>query len=225
MSSSGIPWPPGLPATPLVVPAGCVVAFAGEISSSTAPYVLDIERWGWMVCDGRQLRIAMYPELFAVLGFRYVLRGEPTTLPEDPAQAAAAAFRIPDYRGYFLRGVNGAAGVDPDPDARTSPSGAASSEVGSLQQHALQDHAHLFHQVSQATGGAGEPVAGTPGPLDQTVQPPQPRDNASVFQVSAKETRPKNMYVHYIIRYTNGLHTVGAPPLPPLGPRWRRGAP
>jgi hypothetical protein len=26
------------------------------------PYVLDIERWGWMACDGRQLRIAMYPE-------------------------------------------------------------------------------------------------------------------------------------------------------------------
>jgi hypothetical protein len=181
-----------------------------------------------MVCDGRQLRIAMYPELFAVLGFRYVLRGEPTTLPEAPAQAAAAVFRIPDYRGYFLRGVSGAAGVDPDPGSRAAPSGAASSEVGSLQPHAVQDHAHQFHQVSRATGGAGEPVAGVPGPLDDTVQAPQPRNNASVFHVSASETRPKNMYVHYIIRYTNGLHAIGGPPVPPLGPpgpqRWR-GAP
>jgi microcystin-dependent protein len=205
------------------LPAGCVVAFAGEISGSPAPYVIDIERWGWMVCDGRQLRIAMYPELFAVLGFRYVHRGEPTTLPDDPQQAAAAAFRIPDYRGYFLRGVNGGGGVDPDLDSRVSPSGATSSEVGSLQQHALQDHAHRFRQVSQATGGTGEPVAGVPDQQDETVQAPQPRDNASVFFVSTDETRPKNMYVYYIVRYTNGLHGLGAPAVPPLGPRLPRG--
>lgn len=224
MISLGLPLPPGLPAAPLGLPAGCVVAFAGEIGAQ-ADYVIDIERWGWMVCDGRQLSIAMYPELFAVLGFRYVHQGEPTTLPDDPQQAAKAMFRIPDYRGYFLRGVNGTGGVDPDTGIRKSPSQADSSEVGSIQQHALQNHEHLFPQVSQATGGAGPPpAAGVPTEQGETVDAPQPQDNEDVFFTSSGETRPKNMYVYYIIRYTNGLAGLGATHLPPLGPRLPGGA-
>lgn len=215
----GLPLPPGgLPAAPLGLPAGCVVAFAGEIGAQPGPYVLDIERWGWMVCDGRQLIVAMYPELFAVLGFRYVLEDEPTTLPDDPQQAAETMFRIPDYRGYFLRGVNGSGGADPDTGDRKSPSQAASSEVGSIQQHALQDHEHFFQQVSQATGGAGPPVAGLPTTQAETVNAPQPQDNADVFFTSKNETRPMNIYIYYIIRYTSGPHGLGAPHLPPMGP-------
>jgi Phage Tail Collar Domain len=227
--SFGLPLPPGLPAAPLGLPAGCVIAFAGEVSAigaPPAPYVLDLERWGWMVCDGRQLPISQYPELFAVLGFRYVHEGEPTDLPTDPTAAAAAKFRVPDYRGTFLRGANGygggSGGVDPDPDRRTSPSGAASAEVGSIQQHALQNHEHFYPQVSSATGGSGPAVAGMPTPGNQggeTVGDPQPQDNASELFLSKHETRPKNVYVYYLVRTTNGLAGLGAAQLPALGPR------
>jgi microcystin-dependent protein len=219
MIALGIPVPPGLPAAPLGLPAGCIIAFAGEIGAPATPYVMDLEPWGWMVCDGRQLAIAQYPELFAVLGFRYLRAGESTALPTDPQQAAAAMFRIPDYRGTFLRAVNGSGGIDPDADQRTSPAGAASSEVGSVQQHALQNHEHFFPQVSQASGGAGGPVAGAPTEQGETVQAPQPADNAAVFFASKNETRPKNTYVYYLIRYSNGLHGLGAPQLPAMGPR------
>lgn len=219
MMSFGIPLPPGLPAAPLGLPAGCVVAFAGEIGAHVGPHVIDIERWGWMVCDGRQLHIAMYPELFAVLGFRYVLHGEPATLTDDPQEM----FRIPDFRGYFLRGVNGAGGVDPDAGIRVSPSQAKSSEVGSMQQHALQNHEHHFDKVSQASGGTGPAVAGVPTKSD-TEDDPQPQGNADVFFTSKSETRPKNMYVYYIIRYTSGLYGLGAPHLPPMGPPLPGGA-
>lgn len=222
MISFGHPLPPGLPAAPFGLPAGCVIAFAGEVSAigaPLAPYLLDLERWGWMVCDGRQLAISQYPELFAVLGFRYVHDGESTDLPTDPQAAAAARFRVPDYRGYFLRGVGG---VDPDAGSRTSSSGATSAEVGSIQQHALQNHAHLYPQVSNATGGSGPAVAGVPTPGNHdgtTVEDPQPQGNAGELFLSKHETRPKNVSVHYLVRITNGLHGLDAAQLPALGPR------
>lgn len=228
MISFGLPLPPGLPAAPFGLPAGCVIAFAGEVSAigaPLAPYLLDIERWGWMVCDGRQLPISHYPELFAVLGFRYVLQGESTDLPTDPKAAAAAKFRIPDYRGTFLRGVNGSrsdGNGDPDAGLRTSSSGASSAEAGSMQQHALQNHEHFFPQVSSATGGSGPAVAGVPTPGNhngKTVEDPQPQDNAGEFFLSKHETRPKNVSVHYLVRTTNGLYGLDAAQFPALGPR------
>jgi hypothetical protein len=122
MMSLGLPLPPGgLPAAPLGLPAGAVIAFAGEVGAAGVAYTSALERWGWLVCDGRPLPICGYPELFAALGFRYARAGEATALPEDPAAAKAAQFRLPDYRGMFLRGVDGGAGVDPDLDARSSP--------------------------------------------------------------------------------------------------------
>jgi microcystin-dependent protein len=210
MMSFGIPLPPGLPAAPLGLPAGSVVAFAGEIGADVGPHVIDIERWGWMVCDGRQLQIAMYPELFAVLGFRYVHQGDPQDM-----------FRIPDYRGYFLRGVSGDSVADPDARIRVSPSQVKSSEVGSIQQHALQNHEHFFQQVSHPTGGTGPAVAGLATEQGKTtgLQFPDGEDHSSPY-----ETRPKNMYIYYIIRYTNGLYGLGAPHLPPMGPPLPGGA-
>jgi Phage Tail Collar Domain len=227
MISFGLPLPPGLPAAPLGLPAGCVIAFAGEVSAigaPLAPHVVDIERWGWMVCDGRQLAISQYPELFAVLGFRYVLKGDATDLPTDPKAAAAARFRIPDYRGTFLRGVNGSRDDghgDPDAATRTSPSEVTSAEVGSMQRHALQNHQHFFPQVSSATGGSGPAVAGmpTPGSKGETIDDPQPQDDAGELFLSKHETRPKNLYVHYLIRTTNGASGLDGAQLPALGPR------
>lgn len=224
MIALGLPLPPGcLPPAPLGLPAGCVIAFAGEVSSigaPPAPYVLDLERHGWMLCDGRALRISLYPELFAVLGFRYLRAGEPTALPTDPQQAAAATFRIPDYRGTFLRGVSGASGVDPDAGSRTAISGATSSEVGSAQRHALQNHQHTYSQFSKLEVGAGgAPGAGQPAVPAETTEPPQPQDNADVFFTSKGETRPVNLSVHYLIRFTSGVHGLTAAQLPAMGPR------
>lgn len=237
MIALGLPLPPGglPPVAAPILPAGCVIAFAGEVGSPAATYVSDLERWGWMICDGRALVICQYPELFAALGFRYALPGDSTALPTDPSAAATATFRLPDYRGMFLRGVNGAdgkGGVDPDTGARTSPAGAASSEVGSRQQHALQNHEHTFLQVTQATGGTGPAVAGLATQKALTLDAPQPDGNASEFFTSVHETRPKNTYVYYLIRTGNGLGGVaslgglGAPVGPqlaaPLAPRGGR---
>lgn len=61
------------------VPVGSVVAYAGSPSALT-----HIEQTGWMLCDGRTLEAAIYPELFATLGHSQGGEG--------------ASFAIPDYR-------------------------------------------------------------------------------------------------------------------------------
>src|SRR5690242_14817108 len=101
------PYPPRVPfpslmppGAPCGLPIGSLAAFAGEITGQSADatdcYVTDVESHGWMHCDGRQLLRAQYPDLFNAIGYRYLLQDEqPGTL-----------FRIPDLRGYFLRGVD-----------------------------------------------------------------------------------------------------------------------
>jgi hypothetical protein len=57
---------------------GAVVAFAGQLGGpipskasppaplTTSPHeTVQIEAWGWMLCDGRSLDVEQYPELFA----------------------------------------------------------------------------------------------------------------------------------------------------------------
>ena len=65
-------------------PVGAVIAFAGDAAGA------QLEAGGWMLCDGRALAAALYPELFAVLGYLY--------------GGAGAQFCLPDCRGSFLRG-------------------------------------------------------------------------------------------------------------------------
>ncbi|MBC3908025.1 tail fiber protein [Undibacterium sp. NL8W] len=79
------------------VPVGAVVAFAGGHSPANSNDNLPnpLEAWGWMVCDGRSLLAVHYPELYAVLGYRYGGQGE--------------QFCIPDYRNASLPGAETAA--------------------------------------------------------------------------------------------------------------------
>lgn len=192
-----IPSPPGA-ALPFRgdVPVGAVIAFAGAIGDPGTPHALHVESWGWMLCDGRQLAVHEYPELHAVLGQRYAQRGE--------ASEQATMFRIPDYRGYFLRGVDGGAGVDPDAGSRASAGQASSSEVGSIQQHALQKHEHEVQQA-QTAQAMSQGAAVSAGPALETGETrggPRAMGNDATFFASDGETRPKNVYVHFLIKYS-----------------------
>ncbi|MDZ4350160.1 MAG: phage tail protein [Xanthomonadaceae bacterium] len=146
----------------------------------TGPMAL-IEAQGWMVCDGRQLRRSGYPALYAAIGDIY-----------GPAQAGW--FRLPDLRGAFLRGVDAGAGVDPDAGNRHSPDGSATaSGVGSIQCDAFQVHQHHYEKaVAAGLSATGSAVYGLTQP-EATVNP-------TTGRVST-ETRPRNVAVHYIIRY------------------------
>lgn len=186
------------------IPVASVIAFAGGLGQpepatasppdSDAPDVAHatnhLEAWGWMLCDGRSLQVWQYRELFAAIGYLYGGSGD--------------TFVIPDYRGTFLRGTDLGAKADPDTDKRTSASGGSSAydNVGSRQACAVQNHAHDI--PVQTTPSQGSTAQGFLTGSQMTAQTGLIADKPAVG-VSAAETRPANIAVNFIIKFTCGL--------------------
>jgi hypothetical protein len=195
---------------PTEVPVGTVLAFAGNIltsppSSSPASY---LDQMGWTICDGRQLEISKYPELFAALCFLYAKKGD-----------KSGTFRLPDYRGQFLRGA-----WDSDNDIddkstsdrkkaaledRVNAQGSKNKDIGSIQDFAVQKHEHIYKAVPVTeTPNKGPLVAAKPMPpgSNKVLTEGGPTSNKDSppgdVKVSQFETRPYNVLVNYIIKFT-----------------------
>jgi len=100
-----------------------------------------------------------------------------------------------------LRGVNSDANpaVDPDVAGRTAVPGASHSggnSVGSIQGDAVGPHSHAIPGANAGDGGGAafqSNSASNTGPWVLTAPPAAPE--------GASESRPKNKYVNYIIKY------------------------
>jgi hypothetical protein len=171
-------------------PAGSIIAFGG----TSAPT-------GWLLCDGSAVSRTTYAALFSTIGTAYGSGNGTTT------------FNLPDFRGRFLRGVDGTANNDPDKATRTTMNagGNTGNNVGSVQDDAFQGHGHNFWWVCNDLFGGGNsgswPVnvlGGTPSnggcQSDDMVVAPVEFSTFGVPRTST-ETRPKNANVNYIIKY------------------------
>jgi microcystin-dependent protein len=177
------------------IPPGSIMAFAGTPPADTTP-----ETWGWMICDGRLLTPGEYPYLYAAIGTLYNQAGD-----------AGTSFRLPDFRGYFLRMADMGRGIDPDTRIRKLTNGTGNAGVGSIQSYALQSHMHEYNSPlppvpppppPPSIAQAGTDVVSintqlTGAPTNSLSVPPGDEGNVNI---SAGETRPVNMYVLYIIR-------------------------
>jgi Phage Tail Collar Domain len=162
-------------------PAGAIFPFAGPVDKIPA---------GWLLCDGQEYNQTDYPELFAVIGTYW---GGP----------APETFNVPDLRGVVLRGVNGSSSdafSDPDTTIRISrhTGGAFGNSVGSYQADEFKSHKHQWkyyqEQDDQGTGGSyNEFTFSQAGTIPDANQP--------VMSSGGKETRSKNAYVNFIIKY------------------------
>ena len=159
-------------------------AVSGVPGDAPAPAIL-IEVMGWMLCDGRSLGVAQYPELYRVLGTTYC----------QNTDARGQTFRIPDYRGLFLRGTDDGAGMDAFADRMGPPGQVTDSGVGSMQCDALQTHTHKYNAVNLAAQAESGQAAAL------TNQEPEPSTGEpDACRISKYETRPKNVAVNYIIK-------------------------
>ena len=70
-----------------VNPVGIITPYAGDVSNEDT-----LEIAGWLFCDGRELFITEWPELYAVIGTKY------------KANPALGKFALPDLRGRFPLG-------------------------------------------------------------------------------------------------------------------------
>lgn len=152
--------------TKCLVPTGSVLSYAG----TTAPS-------GFLMCDGSAVSRTTYAALYAIVGNHHG-SGDGTT-----------TFNLPDYRGRFLRGVDGGAGNDPDAASRTAMNtgGNTGDAVGSIQADDFKSHTHAVNTGLGSSGTA--PNSGAQNYQSQTSG-----------ATGGNETRPKNANVYFIIK-------------------------
>lgn len=133
--------------------------------------VATLNSQGWLPCDGRPYSAQEYPELAKVIGSSF------------------GNLRVPDLRGRFLRGTDQGTKRDPDSASRQPENGGnAADNVGSVQDDEFKRHTHEYTKFPHhegpnwASGSYWVPGQDQTGPA------------------GGNETRPKNVYVNWIIR-------------------------
>jgi hypothetical protein len=176
----------------LLVPPGSIMAFGGHTNA-----IPD----GWLLCDGRAVSSNDLPRLYAAIstnwGAGYTFNG--TTWAKTIANQD---FNLPDLRGYFLRGVDGGSGRDPDQATRLTSAflGNTGDRVGSVQEGAVGPHRHRF-PLPLDVNGSGDIQAITHTPNADESFGYRYAEQVTDLNEGSSETRPKNAYVHYIIKY------------------------
>lgn len=158
--------------------------------SDTAPNEM------WQEENGGSLLVAEYPELFAVLNYKY--------------GGSGANFNKRDMRGKFPRGWDHGAGRDPDAATRTDRGDATTGDaVGTNQADALQGHNHQIKQGQETPSGGAFTIAGRVDPAG-TFRDSRTADNFldngsyGTPRVAA-ETRPTNINGMWIMKVKSSL--------------------
>ena len=132
---------------------------------------------GFLLCDGAEISRTDYAALFAKIGTTFGVGDDETT------------FNLPDYRGYFLRGLGGNSEID----FATIQEDAIRNIVGHFDGNTddgSQYKTGPFYKYSAASSGAngsgGEGVIGF---------------DASRVVPTAEENRPINKAINYFIKY------------------------
>lgn len=172
-------WVP-LGGAPSIIPPGTILPYGGTIAPA-----------GFVLCAGQTLAVADYPDLYAVIGTSF----GSTTLGVD--------FRVPDFRGRFLRGVDNGAGNDPDRATRKrmAPNGNDGDQIGSVQGHAFQTHRHTSELYSDSSTAGTSALGARTSILYNAAWPTSYASaTGTTAEPSSSETRPVNANVNYIIK-------------------------
>lgn len=165
-----------------IIPPGTVVAYAG----ATAPS-------GWLLCNGAAISRTLYANLFTAIGTAHGVGDNSTT------------FNLPDYRGRFLRMVDGTAGRDPDKTSRTAmgTGGNTGNNVGSVQADAIRNITGGLNNVGAYPGASGAFTSSITGGTHHdggTAVRISYNFNAANVVPTGGDNRPVNAYVNYIIK-------------------------
>jgi len=184
-----------------LVPAGVILAFGG----ATAPT-------GWLLCEGALVSRTTYANLYAAI------------LNAHGSGDGTTTFALPDYRGRFIRGRDGAVTRDPNAATRTAANtgGNTGDNVGSVQANATARPTAAFTTATASVTGSTSSTIPTSAQdiVDQANSNfSAPGFRAKVWNAANatqtisgtaaassvtgggdSETRPLNAYVNYIIK-------------------------
>jgi microcystin-dependent protein len=140
---------------------------------------------GFLECDGQSVDRFQYEDLYKVIGTTYGLGPVINT------------FKVPDFRGYFLRGWDHGAGMDSSSQMRTNRGdGIVGDRVGTKQMDQFKSHSHIVSgqdNVAAPSGSSFNEVA--------NVENYPSIFNRFTSSTGGSETNPKNINVMFIIRY------------------------
>lgn len=162
------------------VPAGTILPFGGDVDKIPE---------GWLLCDGSPYSGYEYPDLYEVIGTNF-------------GSVGGTVFNVPDLRGMFLRGVDNGADNDPDVGTRTPNGDGETDAPGSRQEDAFQGHKHVLGIYEKwAAGGTDRPAPHDGGYPSTKWSRNEIAGNGHGDPRESIETRPKNVAVHFIIKY------------------------
>lgn len=191
------------------IPVGAVVPFGGNKIKSLAQKNIN-----WLPCDGSEVNQENYPNLFENIGNGF--GGNPEV----------QMFCLPDFRGQFLRAVQGTDVsdaynktflLDPEAEIRTAPRpepeisdhGNTGNNVGSIQGYEIKLHSHDYDKQTgnrdTAKSALGTVIchASDEG-YEEKLSTKQPKtideDENEDTTKPGEETRPINMYVNFLIK-------------------------
>ena len=187
------------------VPTGAIMSFA----MSSAPT-------GWVVCNGAVYAQGDYSALYAAIGstwvtawtnsesittgdYRknssgviYIATSTGTTSGTDVGDdvgvtwSTSTNFLVPDLRGEFLRGFDNGTGNDPDSASRTGGDAVGSSQVDEFKSHNHDLPIQLNNGYAAGSGGARYQSYSA---------------GVDTGNRGGNETRPRNKYVQFCIKY------------------------
>lgn len=155
-----------------IVPIGTVVAMALPVSPGPAGAPS-----GWLLCDGTEHPAKDYPKLSAAL----------LALSDAYKGTTPTHFKVPDHRGYFLRGHNPNGPAD-DKGVRRVLGAAQADDVG--------PHVHSCIQ----SNGRGKPEKDNSQSGGYVQEGNVKGDACTVHTNGGVETRPKNISVNFLIK-------------------------
>jgi microcystin-dependent protein len=161
----------GSPADDEYIPVGSIVAYCADMKWLAGT--------SWILCDGSSLERKTHPRLADVLVGAH-------GAPNDEE------FLIPDLRGLFVRGLDGASDrMSPRPDAR-HPGNVTG--LGSIQMDSVSGHTHQVQVINPSTF-TSQPYSG-----DVTVLAADSGALEVDGDTGFSDTRPANTYVYFIIK-------------------------
>lgn len=185
------------------LPVGATITYAGVLAKppkENKNQNYEIESRGWMVCEERSLKIEDYPELYSCLGNLYGAKDE-------------EHFNLPDFRGMFLRGV-GEQDLAPNSlEDRIKAENGEATGVGSTQNFALQTHIHKYTSpdVAQLPIGNLAKTSNATKPDQTSIPGESTKKIPGKVKLSPTETRPVNIFVYFLIKYTSHLPVFTMP--------------
>ena len=171
------------------VPAGTVIAFAGENLPN-----------GYLPCDGREVDQSDYPDLFAAIGSLY-------------GTSTGGKFKLPNFQGMFLRGSGSqtinVSSKGSDPNQNKTDITITANPIGIVQGDTIRKITGVtrsFNGWGSANGPSGAFTEWASGSSDPRGGGGSDSHMAQSFDSSrvaptSDESRPVNYAVNYYIKY------------------------